>query len=63
MILPDPIDFTPLILDEVRMSANKAWVLASDYFKDKIATQLNRRAEPNARGGDRKSEVYKKSTL
>jgi putative transposase len=47
-------------LDEVRMSANKAWVLGSDYFKDKIAAQLNRRATPNARGGDRKSEAFKK---
>ena len=46
-------------LAEVRMSANKAWVLGSDYFKDKIAAQLNRRAAPNARGGDRKSEVFK----
>ena len=47
-------------LDEVRMSANKAWVLGSDYFKDKIAAQLNRRAKPNAKGGDRKSEAFKK---
>jgi putative transposase len=47
-------------LDEVRMSTNKAWVLGSDYFKDKIAAQLNRRAKPNARGGDRKSEAFKK---
>ena len=50
-------------LDEVRTSANKAWVLGSDYFKAKIAAQLNRRAKPNARGGDRKSEAFKKSTL
>jgi putative transposase len=47
-------------LDAVRMSANKAWVLGSDYFKDKIAAQLNRRAKPNARGGDRKSEAFKR---
>jgi putative transposase len=47
-------------LDAVRMSANKAWVLGSDYFKDKIAAQLNRRATPNARGGDRKSEAFKR---
>jgi putative transposase len=48
-------------LDEVRMSANKAWVLGSDYFKDKIAMQLNRRAKPNARGGDRKSDEFRKT--
>jgi putative transposase len=47
-------------LDELRMSANKAWVLGSDYFKDKINAQLNRRAKPNSRGGDRKSEAFKK---
>ena len=45
-------------LDEIRHSANKAWVLGSDYFKDKIAAQLNRKAEPSARGGDRKSEAF-----
>ena len=46
-------------LDEIRHSANKAWVLGSDYFKDKIAAQLNRRAVPSARGGDRKSEAFR----
>ncbi len=48
-------------LDEIRESTNKAWVLGSDYFKQKIATQVNRRTEKLGRGGDRKSEKYKGS--
>ena len=48
-------------LDALRMSANKAWVLGSDYFKDKIAMQLNRSVKPNARGGDRKSEAFRQN--
>lgn len=50
-------------LDEVRMNANNAWVLGSEHFKAKIEMQLNRRTKPNARGGDRKSESYKKAIL
>lgn len=50
-------------LDEVRMSINKAWVLGSDYFKAKIETQLNRRTKPSPRGGDRKSEAFRKSGI
>jgi len=34
-------------------------VLGSDYFKDKIEQQLNRRVSPAAKGGDRKSADYK----
>lgn len=45
-------------IDEVRQCANKAWVLGSDYFKDKIALQLNRRAKPTLRGGDRRSNEF-----
>jgi putative transposase len=48
-------------LDEIRHSANKAWVLGSDYFKDKIAAQLNRKAAASARGGDRKSEAFRQN--
>ena len=44
-------------IDEVRRCANKAWVLGSDYFKTKIELQLNRRAQPSARGGDRRSKI------
>lgn len=48
-----------LSLAQIREAANKAWVLGSEHFKDKIAVELNRRAKPSARGGDRKSAGYK----
>ncbi len=43
----------------LREATNKAWVLGSDRFKEKIQRQLARRVEPAARGGDRKSEHFK----
>lgn len=46
-------------ITEIREATNKAWVLGSDRFKQRIQDQLSRRAEPKARGGDRKSEQYK----
>lgn len=46
-------------LDEIREATNKAWVLGSDYFKDKIEKQLERQASPLTKGGDRKSNAYK----
>ena len=48
-------------LDKVRESANKAWVLGSDYFKQKIANQLNRRTDKLAKGGDRKSDEFRQN--
>ena len=50
-------------LEEIRASANKNWVLGSDYFKERIEKSLNRRATPLARGGDRKSASYRKSKV
>ncbi|MPQ75945.1 transposase [Hydrogenovibrio sp. JE_KL2] len=46
-------------IEEIRRSTNKAWVLGSDYFKEKIEKQINRPATPRARGGDRKSKKYR----
>ena len=45
-------------LEEIREATNKAWVLGSSHFKSRIEKQLARRVEPNARGGDRKSERW-----
>lgn len=45
-------------LDEIRSATNKAWVLGSDYFKDRIESKLNRPTRPSQRGGDRKSKAY-----
>ena len=44
---------------EIREATNKAWVLGSDRFKQRIQKQLERRVEPSARGGDRKSEKFR----
>ncbi len=46
-------------IDEIRRCANQSWTLGSDYFIAKIESQLNRRAKPNARGGDRRSNEFK----
>jgi putative transposase len=45
-------------LNEIREATNKAWVLGDDRFKQRIQKQLERRVEPNAKGGDRKSEKF-----
>lgn len=44
---------------EIREATNKAWVLGNERFKRRIQQQLERRVEPSARGGDRKSEQFK----
>lgn len=46
-------------LAEIRAATNKAWVLGNDRFKARVQKQLERRVEPNKRGGDRKSAVFK----
>lgn len=46
-------------LEEVRASINKAWVLGSEHFMSLIAAQLNRRASPLPKGGNRKSNTGK----
>jgi putative transposase len=45
-------------LDAIRAATNKAWVLGSDNFKDRIESKLNRPARPSQKGGDRKSKAY-----
>lgn len=46
-------------MDEIREATNKAWVLGNDRFKQRVQKQLERRVEPSAKGGDRKSEKFK----
>lgn len=48
-------------LAELREATNKAWVLGDDRFRHRIEQQLQRRAAPRRRGGDRKSAEYRKS--
>jgi putative transposase len=47
----------------IRESTNKAWVLGSDYFKEKIADKINRPITPASKGGDRKSKTYRKGNI
>lgn len=46
-------------IEEIREATNKAWVLGNDRFKQRIQKQLERRVEPSAKGGDRKSEKFR----
>jgi putative transposase len=46
-------------VSEIREATNKAWVLGNDRFKRRIQNQLERRVEPEAKGGDRKSEKFR----
>lgn len=45
-------------LEEIRSATNKAWVLGSEQFKEKIESKLNRPTRPRQKGGDRKSKDY-----
>ncbi len=47
-------------LKEIRDATNKGWVLGSDKFKNQIEKVTGRNCAPCTRGGDRKSEAYKK---
>jgi len=50
-----------ICLTQMREATNKAWVLGSELFKQKIADQLNRRSGKLAKGGDRKSDEFKRN--
>ena len=50
-------------MDEIRGATNKAWVLGNDRFKKRMQKQLERRVEPGARGGDRKSEKFRNEQI
>jgi len=44
---------------EIRSATNKAWVLGNDRFRQGIQQKVERRVEPVAKGGDRKSKQFK----
>ena len=48
-----------LLLAQIRESTNKSWVLGTEQFKRSIESQVTRRVAPAARGGDRKSELFR----
>lgn len=47
-------------LQSIRDATNKAWVLGNERFKQRVQKQLERRIAPRERGGDRKSDAYRK---
>jgi len=48
------------MVSQIRDATNNAWVLGNDRFKQRIAQQLERRVEPSIRGGDRRSEKFRR---
>jgi putative transposase len=48
-------------LEAIRDATNKAWVLGNDRFREQVEALLDRRAAPRPRGGDRRSEAFRKS--
>jgi len=47
------------LITRIRDATNKAWVLGDPDFCEHIEAQLNRRALPRPRGGDRRSAAYR----
>ena len=47
-------------VEEIRNATNKAWVLGNDRFKAKVESLMTRQVQPKSRGGDRRSELFKK---
>ena len=47
----------------IRDATNKAWVLGSQRFKQRVQQKLERHVEPTARGGDRKSEKFRINSI
>ena len=48
------------VIEEIRTATNKAWVLGNERFRDKIESLIARQVQPKSRGGDRRSELFKK---
>ena len=45
----------------IREAINKTWALGTEKFKAQIEAKMSRRAKSLGRGGDRKSEKYRKN--
>jgi putative transposase len=54
------VQIPEMTLAAIRKATNKAWVLGSDRFKERMKQELNRPVQPAGHGGDRKSEVYRR---
>jgi len=51
------------MLEEIRQSTNKAWVLGDACFREQVENVTGRSASPRQCGGDRKSEKYWNSVV
>jgi putative transposase len=49
-----------IFVQNLRDATNKAWVFGDERFCREIEGKLNRRALPRPRGGDRRSEAYRR---
>lgn len=49
------------MVQRIRDATNKAWVLGDDGFCEEIEARVNRRARPQARGGDRRSAAFRRA--
>ncbi|MGB5736918.1 MAG: transposase [Thiohalocapsa sp.] len=50
-----------IFVQRLRDATNKAWVFGDEHFCEEIEGKLNRRALPRPRGGDRRSEAYRRA--
>jgi len=47
-------------LEALRAATNKAWILGDSDFKGKIGEMVDRPTSPKARGGDRRSKIFRR---
>jgi putative transposase len=50
-----------ILIQRIRNATNKAWVLGDQAFCDEVEAKLNRRTRPQPRGGDRRSEAFRRA--
>ena len=50
-----------VLVQRIRDATNKAWVLGDDAFCREVEAKLNRRAQPQQRGGDRRSAAFRQA--
>jgi putative transposase len=52
---------SPGLVQRVRDATNKAWVLGGNDFCREVEGTLNRRTQPQPRGGDRRSAAFRRA--
>lgn len=51
------------VLNDIRETSNKAWILGNERFKEQIKILTSRQLIPKTRGGDRRSKEFGKSKI